>query len=52
MKNQTEKMNKMDLSVIKHKDYFAKIGDYHKKKKKKFGNLAAYLKEKKIVKDF
>jgi len=42
----------MDLSVVNHKDYFAKIGDDHKFPIKKFGNLAAYLKEKKIVKDF
>ena len=42
----------MDLSVVNHEDYFAKIGDDHKFPIKKFGNLAAYLKEKKIVKDF
>ena len=42
----------MDLSVVNHEDYFAKIGDDHKFPIKKFGNLATYLKEKKIVKDF
>ena len=33
----------MDLSVVNHKDYFAKIGDDHKFPIKKFGELADYL---------
>ena len=42
----------MDLPVVNHKDYFAKIGDDHKFPIKKFGDLANYLIEKKIVKKF
>ncbi len=42
----------MDLPVVNHKDYFAKIGDDHKFPIKKFGELANYLIEKKIVKKF
>ena len=42
----------MDLSVVNHKDYFAKIGDDHKFPIKKFGELANYLIKKKIVKKF
>ena len=42
----------MDLSVVNHKDYFAKIGDDHKFPINKFGELANYLKKKKIVKKF
>ena len=42
----------MDLPVVNHKDYFAKIGDDHKFPINKFGELANYLIEKKIVKKF
>ena len=33
----------MDLPVVNHKDYFAKIGDDHKFPINKFGDLADYL---------
>ena len=42
----------MDLPVVNHKDYFAKIGDDHKFPINKFGELANYLIKKKIVKKF
>ena len=42
----------MELPVINHKDYFAKIGDDHKFPIEKFGELANYLIDKKIVKKF
>ena len=42
----------MDLPVINHKDYFAKIGDDHKFPINKFGELAKYLINQKIVKEF
>ena len=42
----------MDLPVVNHKDYFAKIGDEHKFPIEKFGELAKYLIKKKIVKKF
>ena len=42
----------MDLSVVNHEDYFAKIGDDHKFPINKFGKLANYLLKKKIVKKF
>ena len=42
----------MDLSVVNHKDYFAKIGDDHKFPINKFGELAKYLIDKKIVTKF
>ena len=42
----------MDLFVVNHEDYFAKIGDDHKFPIKKFGELANYLLKKKIVKKF
>ena len=42
----------MDLSVVNHEDYFAKIGDDHKFPINKFGELADYLIKKKIVKKF
>ena len=42
----------MNLSVVNHKDYFAKIGDDHKFPINKFGELANYLLEKKIVNKF
>ena len=42
----------MDLSVVNHEDYFAKIGDDHKFPINKFGELANYLIKNKIVKNF
>ena len=42
----------MDLSVVNHEDYFAKIGDNHKFPIKKFGELANYLIHKKVVTKF
>ena len=42
----------MELPVVNHKDYFAKIGDDHKFPIDKFGDLADYLISKKIVKKF
>ena len=42
----------MELPVVNHKDYFAKIGDDHKFPINKFSDLANYLIEKKIVKKF
>ena len=42
----------MDLPVINHEDYFAKIGDDHKFPINKFSELAKYLIDKKIVKKF
>ena len=42
----------MDLSVVNHEDYFAKIGDDHKFPINKFGELANYLIKKKIVQNF
>ena len=42
----------MDLSVVNHEDYFAKIGDDHKFPINKFGELANFLLKKKIVKKF
>ncbi len=42
----------MELPVINHKDYFAKIGDDHKFPINKFGELANYLIKNKIVKKF
>ena len=42
----------MDLSVVNHEDYFAKIGDDHKFPINKFGELANYLLKKKIVEKF
>ena len=42
----------MDLSVVNHEDYFAKIGDDHKFPIDKFGEIANYLKKKKIVEKF
>jgi len=43
---------KMDLPVINHEDYFAKIGDDHKFPINKFSELAKYLIDQKIVKEF
>ncbi len=42
----------MKLPVINHKDYFAKIGDDHRFPINKFGKLANYLLEKRIVESF
>ena len=42
----------MDLSVVNHHDYFAKIGDDHKFPINKFQELANYLIKKKVVKKF
>ena len=42
----------MDLPVVNHEDYFAKIGDDHKFPINKFGELANYLIKNKIVKKF
>ena len=42
----------MDLPVVNHEDYFAKIGDDHKFPINKFGELANYLIQNKIVKKF
>ena len=42
----------MDLPVVNHKDYFAKIGDDHKFPINKFGELANHLLKKKIVNKF
>ena len=42
----------MELSVVNHEDYFAKIGDDHKFPINKFGELAKYLLKKKIVSKF
>ena len=42
----------MDLSVVNHEDYLAKIGDDHKFPINKFGELANYLIKNNIVKKF
>ena len=42
----------MELPVVNHKDYVAKIGDDHKFPIKKFGELAKYLIEKEVVSKF
>ena len=42
----------MDLPVVNHEDYFAKIGDDHKFPINKFGELANYLIKNNIVKEF
>ncbi len=42
----------MELPVVNHEDYFAKIGDDHKFPIKKFDELADYLIKHKIVKKF
>ena len=42
----------MELPVVNHEDYFAKIGDDHKFPIKKFGALADYLNNKKIIKKY
>jgi len=42
----------MELSVVNHEDYLAKIGDDHKFPINKFGELAKYLLKKQIIKSF
>ena len=42
----------MELPIVNHKDYVAKIDDEHKFPIKKFGELAKYLIEEKIVTKF
>ena len=42
----------MELPIVNHKDYVAKIDDDHKFPIKKFGELAKYLIEKKVVSKF
>ena len=42
----------MELPVVNHKNYVAKIGDDHKFPINKFGELANYLIEKQVVKSF
>ena len=42
----------MELPVVNHEDYFAKIGDDHKFPINKFSELAKYLIENNIVKKF
>ena len=42
----------MELPVVNHEDYFAKIGDDHKFPINKFGELAKYLIKNNIVKKF
>ena len=42
----------MELPVVNHEDYFAKIGDDHKFPINKFGKLANYLIKNRIVGKF
>ena len=42
----------MELPIVNHPDYVAKINEDSKFPIKKFGELANHLKEKKIVKKF
>ena len=42
----------MELPVVNHEDYFAKIGDDHKFPINKFAELAKFLKKEEIVKKF
>jgi len=42
----------MELPVVNHKDYVAKIGDDHRFPINKFGELAKYLIDQNIVKNF
>ena len=42
----------MELPVVNHEDYFAKIGDDHKFPINKFSELANYLIKKNVVKNF
>jgi acetoin utilization deacetylase AcuC-like enzyme len=42
----------MELPIVNHKDYFAKIGDDHRFPINKFGALADYLLKEKVVNKF
>ena len=42
----------MELPIVNHKDYFAKINDYHRFPINKFGELADYLLKEKVVSKF
>ena len=42
----------MELPVVNHPDYEAKIGDDNKFQIKKFGELANFLKKENVVKKF
>ena len=42
----------MELPIVNHKDYFAKIGDDHRFPINKFGALADYLLKEKVVSKF
>ena len=42
----------MELPVVNHKDYVAKLGDDHKFPINKYGELAKYLINQKIVEKF
>ena len=42
----------MELPIVNHEDYFAKIGDDHKFPINKFAELAKFLKKEEIVKKF
>ena len=42
----------MELPVVNHPDYEAKIGDDNKFPIKKFGELASFLKKEKVVEKF
>ena len=42
----------MELPIVNHKDYFAKIGDDHRFPINKFGALADYLLNEKVVNKF
>ena len=42
----------MELPIVNHPDYEAKIGDDNKFPIKKFGELANFLKNEKVVKKF
>ena len=47
-----EKLSKVELPVVNHPDYEAKIGEDNKFPIKKFGELANFLKNQKVVKKF
>ena len=42
----------MKLPIVFHNNYYAKIGEDHKFPINKFGELAKYLKEKKLIEEF
>ena len=52
MENLFVLLSKMNLPIINHEDYFAKIGDDHKFPINKFSELAKYLIKKNIVQKF